>query len=362
MKYTKVLVSSAILAAGLAVGVSSAAAEDVALTVDCDTPSDSFPYKWVAEGSSLVITPSECDFIVRYDEFGTELAPVAVGATETLAAGESARIYGVGGSAYVRTGIVFPEHTPSGQLLLTQDVVIRANPPMLAAGTPGGDNHLLGGDELCELDVDDEVAERPYGTVEIVISKAGKYTFRNITTDPVGGYELEVGGDENPIADPFLALYGAFDPSQIDEGVIGCSDDLDDRFDYDSVNADIAEVTGSGVFMEGHRPYFTARLEPGTYTLVFTMYDAVSAAKWASGDGGAWEPGRVSGTFEMWGPADSICLSADAACVEEQANANNPIEIPSTGSSSVTTLWVGLMAVLVGGGLVIFSRRSVRRA
>ena len=354
--------TSAFLAAGLAVGVSPAAAEDVALTVDCDIASDIFPFEWVAEGSSLVITPNECDFIVRYDEFVAELAPVAVGATETLAAGESARLYGVGGNAYVSTGIVFPEHTPSGQLLLTQDVVIRANPPMLAAGTPGGDNHLLGGDDLCELDVDDDVAERPYGTVEIVISKAGKYTFRNITTDPVGSYEDRAGSDENPINDPFLALYLDFDPSQIDDGVIGCSDDLDDRFDYDSVYSDLGELTGSGVFMEGHRPYFTARLEPGTYTLVFTMYDAVSAAKWASGDGGAWEPGRVTGTFEMWGPADSICLSDDAACVEEQANANNPIEIPSTGSSSVTTLWVGLMAVLVGGGLVIVSRRSVRRA
>lgn len=362
MKYTKVLVSSAILAAGLAVGISPAAAEDVAITVNCDVAEATFLFEWVPEGSSLVITPSECESIVRYDEAGNALAPVAVGATEVVAAGESVDFLGAAQPTFVSTGIVFPEHTPSGQLLLTQDVVIRANPPMLAAGTPGGDNHLLGGDELCELDVDDDVAERPYGTVEIVISKAGKYTFRNITTDPVGSYEDRAGSDENPINDPFLALYGAFDPSQIDDGVIGCSDDLDDRFDYDSVNADIGELTGSGVFMEGHRPYFTARLEPGTYTLVFTMYDAVSAAKWASGDGGAWEPGRVSGTFEMWGPADSICLSDDAACVEEQANANNPIEIPSTGSSSVTTLWVGLMAVLVGGGLVIASRRSVRRA
>ncbi|NDA81409.1 MAG: hypothetical protein EBX92_09930, partial [Actinobacteria bacterium] len=41
-----------------------------------------------------------------------------------------------------------------------------------------------------------------------------------------------LGNDTNPIGDSFLALYSSFDPTNPDEGVIGCNDDLNNLFDY----------------------------------------------------------------------------------------------------------------------------------
>lgn len=124
------------------------------------------------------------------------------------------------------------------------------------------------------------------------------------------------------------------------------------------------ERLADGTMMEGHRPYFFVNnLPAGTYTLLYSTYERVSLDDWLSGDDGDFEPGAATGTFEMWGPEGSICLSDDAACIEEQASTNIPPteEIPATGSTSTTTLWMGLMALVIGGGLVTVTRRSVRR-
>lgn len=317
---------------------------------------------WTDSDSNLVVTVTNCTAVTVYDIDGNTTGPVAINNPDTVSipaggyAGfaDSGTVTGFG----VYTDIVFPEHTPSGQKLLTADATIDAEPLVFDAGADtGGRDHALAGSQKCLLGVYNG-SEHVYGIIEITISVAGKYTFRNTTTDPIGSYE---GDTYHPIEDPFMALYSSFDPANPDDGVVGCSDDLDDRFSYDSLNVGLAELTGDGVFMEGHRPYFTARLEPGTYTLLYTTYEPISLADWLSGSPRDFAPGAASGTFEMWGPADSICLSSDTSCVEEQANANNPGEIPATGSSSTTTLWVGVMALLLGGGLVTASRRSTRR-
>ena len=322
---------------------------------------------WTDSGSNLVVTVTNCTAVTVYDMNDNTGGPVALSNPDTVSipAGGYAEFADSGTLTgfTIYSDLVLPEHTPSGQLLLTEDATIDAEPLVFDAGadTDGGD-HALAGNPQCYLGVYSG-SEHVYGTIEITIAKAGKYTFRNVTTDPVGGYE---GDTYHPIEDPFFALYSSFDPANPDDGVVGCNDDLNDRFGYGALFADIAEITGAGVFMDGHRPYFSARLEPGTYTLLYTTYEPISLANWLSGNEGEYAVGAATGTFEMWGPADSICLSSDTACVEEQAAANNPTtvpaEIPATGSSSGTSLWVALMAVVLGAGLVMASRRSVRRA
>lgn len=365
MRTAHVLGASALLAVGLAVAAPSVSAADASTSADCVADDGMYSGVWTDVADSLIVTVTNCTSVVVYDIDGNTAGPVALGASDTVTIPGGG--YADFASSDTSTGFhleafpIFPEHTPSGQLLLTADATIDAEPLVFDAGadTDGGD-HALAGNPQCYLGVYSG-SEHVYGIIEITIAKAGKYTFRNVTTDPVGGYE---GDTYHPIADPFFALYSSFDPTSPDDGVVGCSDDLNDRFGYD--NASFMERTGAGDLMEGHRPYFSARLEPGTYTLLYTTYEPISLANWLSGNEGEYAVGAATGTFEMWGPADSICLSSDTACVEEQAAANNPTtvpaEIPATGSSSGTSLWVALMAVVVGAGLVMASRRSVRRA
>ena len=367
MRISHLAAASALLAAGLGFGVPTASAADTAIIIDCVIDTAQYRYEVIEAVDNLLVTPSNCGSVTLWDVSGTIVRDGALAPAEivTMPAGSYAEFRDSSAlldPVYVDAIGIFPEHTPSGELLLTADATIDAEPMVFDAGADTGDgDHALAGKQACLLGVYDG-SEHVYGTIEITIARSGKYTFRNTTTSPLGGYESDT---YHPIEDPFMALYSSFDPTSPDEGVVGCNDDLNDRFGYGSNW--FYERTGSGVLMEGHRPYFWATLEPGTYTLLYTTYEPISLENWLSGNDGEYEIGAATGTFEMWGPADSICLSDDTACVEEQANAANPsttvpVEIPSTGSSSGTSLWVALMAVLVGGGLVVASRRSVRRA
>lgn len=353
MRFRHLLASGLLTLPLLAVTATEVAAADVEITVDCITDAGTSFDDILDAGSNLIINHTNCDFVSIYD--GTDwLAPVVPDNPLVLSSIEGADLFADGYDLIgIYPDVVYPETTPRGVLGLTADLTIEADPLVidLSEETEDGD-HWLGGSDICAVSVGDHV----YATREIVISKPGRYTFRNITTDPIGGYESDT---DHPIEDPFMALYSSFDPANPDVGVVGCNDDLNDRFGYDNIDM-FGERLADGSIMEGHRPYFYVNnLPAGTYTLFYTTYDDITYDEWVSGDGGDFEPGPATGTFEMWGPDASICDSSDTDCVEEQANAN---ELPATGSTPSTTLWLGMMALVVGGGLVIATRRSARRA
>jgi hypothetical protein len=219
-----------------------------------------------------------------------------------------------------------------------------ASPKEFRLSSGSEDGYNLADDEDCNLESEDN-RRHIYTTQRIKVSVSGVYTFRNVGTNPIGGYMP--GGSYHPIEDTFLALYSSFNPSRIDDNVIGCNDDLNDLFTYD--NEMFYEDLGSGVTMEGHQPYFTSTLTPGYYTLVLATWDEVSASQWRAGNvgGDRFTPGSALANFQMWGPAGGLELAA-------------PEVLANTGGS-ISLLPLGLASLLMAAGSVFLVTNRMRK-
>jgi LPXTG-motif cell wall-anchored protein len=246
---------------------------------------------------------------------------------------------------------IYAQHTPSGQLLLTQDITLGLTPSelMVSDAADSSGEHALGGLETCELEADGDT-NHVYTTLPIRVTTSGTYTFRGIGSTPAGGYFA--GEPYHPIEDPFLAVYSTFDPTQPDVGVIGCNDDLNDLFTI--TGSKFLEDLGSGILMEAHQPYFSATLAPGNYTLVLLTWGMMSATDWEAGNSvdGPFVAGAASVKFEMWGPAAGLTTDVTTPAVPTPS-------LAATGMNS-SVLPVGVMAVMVLGVGVLLVRR--RRA
>lgn len=115
-----------------------------------------------------------------------------------------------------------------------------------------------------------------YETVTVEVSVDGSYTFRFV--------ESTAGG----LTDSYLAVYeGAFNTSDIDQGVIGCNDDRED-----------GGTTLNGQLLLDVFPEFSATLVAGTsYTLVLTTFQRSVNDDFSD---------TAQGTFELWGPENSL--------------------------------------------------------
>jgi len=306
----------ALLMATLGVVSSSASAAPytapltTSLAVDCDALPTQNIY-WTASTGSVSVSMTNClDFTV----FDSDDNPVQTGtgnpATITVPSAHELFLYDdVGDPIWsAKFNPVYPETVPKGQLLLSGPLALPLDAPEFFVGPPNlpdvsDDEHFLGGIEDCDLESDPGKGMHVYATIEVRVRLAGEYTFRGVGTDPLSDYLSSLAPD-NAIADPFFALYSGFDPTKPDDNVVGCNDDLNDLYD----NYEMAEQLPGGVLMEGHQPYFTANLEPGVYTLLLTTFGEVENPTWWTDQG----PGSVD--FEMWGPADGLCIAADPTC------------------------------------------------
>ncbi|WP_375399633.1 putative Ig domain-containing protein [uncultured Amnibacterium sp.] len=209
-------------------------------------------------------------------------------------------------SSRFQVTIVPPLADPSGSLLSTNTVTIGAAPDVFTAGAASSGStfgeHFLNENPNCGIIPGDHV----YTALTVYISQPGNFTFRTISTSPTSP-NLDLSLPITPIADPFLAVYGTYDPAQPDQNVVGCNDD------YDNVN----QVTNSarladGTVVEGHFPAFTSTLQPGIHTLVLSTWDTISAADWQSGSlggfPGTFTPGPESATYQLWGPTASLAV------------------------------------------------------
>ena len=243
--------------------------------------------------------------------------------------------------------LLAPEHVPAGVLNVTAPVVIPAVAPELdlSSDSSGTGDHYVGGtDTDCAVSAGLHV----YSTVPVTIDEAGTFTFRAVESDPVSS-AVDPYAAFGPVMDPMMALYSSFDPAHPDDGVLGCNDDIATIFTYTA--GQVAEDLSGGRIMDGVFPYFTADLQPGTYTLVLLTYTNVSADEWVAGDsnGMTFTPGAESVTFEMWGPQGSVCTTACTPIIL-------PDVLPPTGADSTSALFAAA-AVMFGGALVIGARR-----
>ena len=335
-------------ASALCIGTQSVSAAtgtpDDELTIDCNDDSGKrFPI-WNYAETQITVNFTNCDYHQHNNSDGdvitegSPVSPIIMYAGDRLDITNTSLPAGI----TVVAGQLHEGRTPPGVLQYRQDVTIPLDAKTFDAGKIDDQDeveHWLGGKRLCGLDVEDG-ARHIYTTLNITIDRPGRYTFRSIATDPLGEY---LGTDANPIGDSFFALYSNFDPTNPDEGVIGCNDDLNNLFGYD--NNEMVEVLEDGTWMEGHQPYFSVQLEPGSYTLLMTTWRAVSKSEWIAGEAKfeePWTPGPATLTYELWGPAEAICVENDPVCDPPEST------LPPTGSSSGPAAPLALISLMLG--------------
>jgi LPXTG-motif cell wall-anchored protein len=299
--------------------------------------------------STLALTNSTGGYV----EFHGTTGPDAGDWRETLGTGPTGVIFSHDGqTAYAANtgsdtisavGIDYTviEATPAESLLATTDISLPANPQFMNLVTeddPEEEDHWLAGRGAdCGL----EVGFHPYSTQNVTVTSPGTYTFRVVGTTP-NSLRGDLGYEESPIEDPFLAVYRTFDAASPDTGVVGCDDDRgvrgDTRNRVDAV---------SGAQYDEQWSYFTATLEPGTYDLVLTTYDRYDAATWGETDADlrTWDAQVLTATFELWGPTGGLTISGESALAQ-------------TGSTTATwSLAVGVLALLAGATALTVTRR-----
>lgn len=226
---------------------------------------------------------------------------------------------------------------PPESLITTQDATIDGTSPETLDFTSvdlwadendhsvGGEHFVGGNEDECDV----IAGHHEFGTVEFNVSTAGTYTFRIVGVTP-SDPDVDPDAEGNyPTSDPYLALYSGFDANSPDDNVVGCNDDRD----YTSYNSD-------DVMLDRQWSEFSAELEPGNYTLVYTSWGVYE--DWAAETEGLDQVAH----FEFWGPAGGLSIGHNLA---------------STGTNAVTPLnGLGLVLILAGAGLLV--ARRVRTA
>lgn len=334
------------LAGLVATPISATAANVGTYSADCTVQADERQYYYAGTGDTVTLNLTNCATFEKLDSDYNQVDAGDASASMVLEPGFTYYFYSSNGESYTaRVGFIMPATVPEGELLISQDIVMPASPKEFTVGPATvDDEHFLDGLEDCAIQ-NNGANKHIYVTQRIKVSVAGEYTFRNVGTDPIGGYMTD--GSYHPFEDTMLALYSSFNPSRADDNVIGCNDDLNDLFSYD--NDKFYEDLGDGITMEGHQPYFTATLTPGYYTIVLTTWSEVTAAQWRAGnvDGDTFTPGSASAAFQMWGPAGGLELAA-------------PEVLANTGGT-ISVLPIGIASLLMAAGSVFLVTNRMRK-
>jgi len=364
------LAAGAFVAAGAAVFPTAAQAATTGYAVDCDDANTGYGYAFVLPDDTVTLTLSRCDAAQTLSG-SFDAAAWSAGSTAVLRAGDVVQFSDTGGArATVSVQEAPPADIPAGELLLTEQISLGPDSgEIVVADNTGTSVHRLADDEGCAVFARGAESSHVYGTLDVTVTTSGVYTFRGIGSDPAGSRAV-LFGDYDPIQDPFLAVYDAFDPTSPDDGVIGCNDDQSDLGDRDT-----AQFLSDGTLVDGRQPMFQAALEPGTYTLVLLTYVSLTAEELAAGSGvdaGTFAPGEKSVTFQLWGPAGGLIVApaseaapqpSSAGTVAAAAPAAPAPELAATGAGaeSATVGWAGIALVLAGLVLSFVRRRILPR-
>lgn len=334
------------LAGTVAAAPVAASAATTSYTVDCETlviDEVEFP---VVPGDTVTLELTGFDSYYDFVNDSTESVDES-GDTLVLSSGADIVLYSDSGPCvddfYASVFDAAPETVPGGSLLFTADITIPLGAPEITVTEDVDGEHLLGGKEDCDLSTEVH-GIHVFGTLDITVTNAGTYTFRGMRSTPAGDYVPINAFD--PMGDPMLAVYSSFDPANPDANVVGCNDDLND------VGAENdAEYLTDGTIIDGHQPWFSAPLAPGSYTLVLMTWEDLSSEDFAEGYAPYSEEefvvGPKSTTFQLWGPTGGLTLGHDAPA------------LAATGMDATPVAVVGVLALLAGlGALTVVRRRA----
>lgn len=347
------------------------------ITLDCTVGETGEDDHVIKPGEVLTVTFVNCDglTIADQDDTGNATMPdnTVLDSTDTqLVSGNSFAITVVGEadlevdeSEDVDVYVAGTIDDPTSTLLATEEVSLELSAPetMLREEMIGdtvaddGSGHIyIDGDESCML----EPGLHVYTTLEFQVTVAGTYDFRGVAVSPIDE-DLNWGVDKYPSSDPFVALYGTFNPALPETDLVGCNDDQDvsgiTEID-DAWNGYEGMVTESGVLVEDQWPWFRTTLEPGNYTLVYLPFSTMGSTDFNLGQFAAtspynptfnpelvWEPTAQKVTYEMWGPEGGITFGDELA--------------PTGGVNPSFAVWSGLALACVGVSMAVARRREL---
>lgn len=339
--FTKIAAVFTLGGLGLLGAVSPAQAVVPSYTLDCNTTSMVEKILYTGAEDVISLTLANCTTFESFDSTGTVInSGLISNGPHTLARNDWYKFYNSGATNgfQVIVAPTFPQQNPAGTLISTRDITIpQTNARVFTLGAGNvDDEYELAEMSHCALSVDG-AETHVYATLDFTVKQSGTYTFRGISSNPAGSFVTD-SREYHPLEDPFLAVYQNFDPTQPDNGVIGCNDDLRNVRSYAEKYA--VENIGGGLTAEVHQPFFTASLTPGDYTIVLTTYEAIPATVWATGRSGEFLAGDASTRVQLWGPAGSLIVEGET------------YELANTGRNSDPSLLIGAFALL-GLGFVI---------
>ena len=319
-----------LIAGGMLVAPITAHAADYGITIDCADSTADYNVDLI-EGDTLQITLANCTAGVfattgdGLDGFTEDLTTITGDAVLHYTAGNAnaysmVTLFDGVDSDFLNIAVYPIVENPSGVLLATEDVTVTGDTAMTIPGTEGDDYYLAENDD-CAL----ESGRHPFSILRVTITEAGDYTFRIVN----GNSELPVGESEFAASDdPYLAVYGDFDPTAPDNNVVGCNDDRDSD-----------AISEAGQSLHGLYSEFGATFEPGNYTLVLTGYPYFSESDWAFGD--------QTSTFELWGPEGGLTIGAPEVT-----------ELAQTGVNEASPFLPAGLALMAAGVAVFAIRRA----
>lgn len=361
-------ISAAIVAAALPlVAVAPAHATPIdfsVLTIDCDLygPGDnSYINHARVDGTAVTVTLENCvgfDLREYLDSGLAELSGTAVDSVGTEVVTSNPETLVISGDVEVNFWIGDVEQfqletltpgdlpNPADSVRLDRSTAVIGESPseFIVPGAPGDEVDLGTGSE-CTL----TAGGHAYAEQKIIVSDAGTYTFRVVSTDPQTNW-LHENAPYTPMQNTFLMLTGEFDNANPDN-TVACDDDLG----WETVNGQLINmvdvyVTADGDLYDWNQPYLAADLQPGNYTLVFTFWDPISSADWDAGstEDGTWTPSDATFNFDVWGPEGGAELVDSFPALAD------------TGVDPAFGLWSGLALAGTGVAITAARRRSQR--
>ncbi len=331
------------LAGAVAAAPLAASAATSTYSLDCETQVTDWSEFPVVPGDTVTLEVTGYDSY--YDYAGGSTIPLdESGDTLVLESGDQIELGSSGACTNTFYAYVFdaaPETVPSGTLLMTEDITIPPDADEITVTEDADGEHLLGGLDDCDLSTEVH-GIHVFGTLDVTVTTAGTYTFRGMRSTPAADYVPINAFD--PIGDPMLAVYSAFDPTDPDAGVVGCNDDLNDVGDEND-----AEYLSDGTIIDGHQPWFSAELAPGAYTLVLMTWEDLSAENLAAGYAPyselSFAVGPKTTTFELWGPEGGLTTGSETPEPEGPALAATGVDVTPIAAGGALALLAGLLVV-----------------
>lgn len=242
---------------------------------------------------------------------------------------------------------------PLGVLLDEEVATIPSTMDETTFGDPsdfGINGYMLAGN--CEV----LAGTHAYATSDLSISEAGDYAIRVVGQSPEGDL-FHPNNEYNPYDDSVMVVYSSFDPTAVDENIVGCADQMvpygDEDFDW--------FTDSSGHLLSTNWPYIDyMSLDAGTYTVVYLTYNPMTSDDWAIGDDGyaTWDTATTfSSTFELWGPANGGYIGDGSS---EDSNTADDTNLASTGVNASFGIWAGLGLLVTGAAITVVRRRAQR--